>query len=788
MSVRLPRLLQRLIIIVTAAILAIPATAGEVPEGLVDGPVVKSKKSQVLPQAATEFLQQRDGETARVWVFFTDKGVFTKEEFDSKAAALTFSEKVRARRAKTGRDQVLFVDLPVVQNFVDEVAGLGAELRWKSKWLNAASFDMPTELLDDVAELRFVYEIRPVAGRNFTPRPVEELRFEDLPDQSLAPDVLNYGIAQAQLEQIGIPAAHAQGLDGSGVTLAIFDTGYRKTHEAFANHYLEGRVLAEYDFVFDDGNTANEPEDWSSAWNHGTYIWSTAGGFLDGTIYGPAYRANFILCKTEDVQSETPVEEDNWVAAMEWVDSLGADVITSSLTYSAWYASEDYDGQTATITIAANTATALGIVVCNANGNGGPGASTMRPPADAFEILACGAVDNDGDIASFSSRGPTYDGRIKPEVCAQGVATACATTTTDGSYGNVSGTSLSTPLVAGAACLLIQARPQFPPQLIRQALMETADNALTPNNTYGWGIMNLEAALNWGANFTADVTQSDAPQTIQFTDLSTMATPTWEWNFGDGDSSFVQNPSHTYTEAGAYNVSLTIDTEYGPLTSEKLNYIILLGDTLTFKSDSVFAGQTAVMSVELSNSQPLNRIMLPFTYGGNSLLAYDSISLGNRTTYFERLAFLTSDPVNKRFTVELVADYGGGAPPLTKGTGEILKIFFSTDPQALGGVSDDVDSTNFIYSVALESDVLSYAPEVYSGSLSTIVVKRGDANYSQTIDIVDLTYIVDYLFKGGPFPVSLQAGDADADLSINIDDITYLVEYLFKGGPPPPTP
>jgi PKD repeat protein len=472
---------------------------------------------------------------------------------------------------------------------------------------------------------------------------------------------------------------------------------------------------------------------------------------------------------------------------MEWVDSLGADVITSSLTYSDWYSLEDYDGQTATITIAANTATALGILVCNANGNSGPGASTMLPPADAFEILACGAVYSTGGIASFSSRGPTFDGRTKPEVCARGVSTACASTGSDNSYTAVSGTSLSTPLVAGAACLLIQARPNFPPQLIRQALMETADNATTPDNTYGWGIINLEAALNWGANFSADITEGEAPQTVEFTDLSTLSTPTWQWSFGDGDSSTVQNPTHAYTESGRYNVSLTIDTEYGPLTSEKANYIILLGDTLTFKSDSMLAGQSIAMSVELTNSQPLNKIVIPFAYG-DTLLSLDSVTRGSRTSYFERKVFLTSDPGNKRYTVEMVADYGGGSPLLPKGSGEIMKIYFSSDYRAVGGVVDYVDSTNSIHSITLDSDILSYDPVFYPGTITTKYILRGDANYTMDINVADLSYIVDYLFRGGPFPVTLQAGDLNGDFLVNVDDITYMVEYLFKGGPPPPTP
>ena len=215
---------------------------------------------------------------------------------------------------------------------------------------------------------------------------------------------LNYGSSLAQMEQVNVPVLHDLGYNGTGIIVAMFDTGYRKDHEAFALAFSESRVLAEYDFIFDDFETQNE--DGIDAFNqhdHGTYTWSTLGGAMDNRLYGPAYGASFILAKTEDVRSETQVEEDNWVAAMEWADSIGADVVSSSLAYSDWYSYSDFDGETAVTTIAANTATSLGIVVCNAMANSGPGYGTLHAPADAFEILSCGAVDVNGVIASFSS-------------------------------------------------------------------------------------------------------------------------------------------------------------------------------------------------------------------------------------------------------------------------------------------------------------------------------------------------------------------------------------------------
>jgi PKD repeat protein len=511
------------------------------------------------------------------------------------------------------------------------------------------------------------------------------------------------------LNQINVPAAHTAGYDGSGVTLAIFDTGFRKTHQAFAQHYADGRVLGEWDFINEDGNTANEGGDQSSQWNHGTLIWSVSGGNRDGSIYGPAYKANFLLAKTEDVASETPVEEDNWVAALEWADSAGADVITSSLGYSDWYTYADFDGNTATITLAANTAAGLGIVLCNSMGNSGPAAGTLTAPADAFDMIAVGAVSSSGTIASFSSRGPTFDGRMKPEVCAQGVSTYSASSSGDALYTTASGTSLSTPLVAGAACLLVQARPSFTPQLIRQAFMETASRANTPDNTYGWGIINMMSALAWGADFEADNRVGTVPFTANFTSETSLSPISYAWDFGDGGSSTLPNPSHLYTLPGEYTVTLTLTTAGGPITNEKIAYIAAIADTLRYEADSAYAGQSVTLSVNLTNSQSLERIIVPFQYGTLPAINFDSALAGSRTAYFERIQLNWIDAGNRRFAVDLLADNGGGAPPLAPGSGEILKLYFTINPNALGDLTNIIDTAIGVQSLKLSTSSNTYA-------------------------------------------------------------------------------
>jgi PKD repeat protein len=398
-------------------------------------------------------------------------------------------------------------------------------------------------------------------------------------------------------------------------------------------------------------------------------------------------------------------------------------------------------------------------------------------------------VTGTGGIASFSSRGPTADGRIKPEVCARGVSTASATSEADDTYGWVNGTSLSTPLVAGVACLLVQARPTFPPQLIRQALMETADNADAPDNTYGWGVVNAAAAVEWGTDFSADVTVADAPVMVQFSDESPLPATSRLWSFGDGTTSTELNPAHYYGEPGAYDVTLTITTDYGDITKIKRGYVIAMADTMRILSDSGFAGEAVSIPVYLTNSMELARIVVPFYFGDALNVTLDSTTAGSRTSYFESVRYISQDPVYNRYAVELKADDGGGSPPLAPGSGEIANFHFSINRTELGGLVNEIDTT-VVASQALNlvTEYASFTPRFSGGSLASKNVMRGDPDRSMQIDISDITYMVVYFFEGGPPPVTVQAGDVSADGATNITDLTYLVDYLFNGGPPPVNP
>lgn len=433
------------------------------------------------------------------WIFFSDKGVegqALRSALDEVRLKLTTH--ARWRRAKALVGLVDEFDLPVAADYLAAISSRGARVRFASRWLNAASVEADAAVLERIRRLPFVREIKPVAKywpchQYFNPQgsqpSVQKRERWSLDD----PD---YGPSFGQLELCHVPAMHARGLTGRGVRLCLLDTGFWLEHEVFDSAH----IIATYDFINGDSIVWNEEDqDTIFQHNHGTITLSVAAGKRDGSLYGPAFGAELILGKTEDIRSETPIEEDYYVAGLEWADSLGADVVSSSLGYIDWYTFEDMDGNTAVTTVAVDIAASRGIVVCTAAGN-----ERQQPwghiiaPADADSVVAVGAVDSIGEIADFSSPGPTFDGRIKPEVCAQGLNNYAAVPWFGPSgYWRVSGTSLSTPIISGICALLLEAHPDWTPIQLHEALLMTATQADSPDNDYGWGIADGLAALDY---------------------------------------------------------------------------------------------------------------------------------------------------------------------------------------------------------------------------------------------------------------------------------------------------
>ncbi len=451
---------------------------------------------------------KRNDGTIHAWVMFKDKNV-TQHELSAKLsdAESQLDFRTKYRRSKVRQNTLVDEkDIPVSQDYIQLVKDQSCTIRVVSKWLNAVSVEGTSDAIYRLSELECVEKIRPVlAGK----------RREDILNQERthlsARTSTFYGSSFAQLNQINVIEAHEAGYTGQGVIVLMLDTGYYKDHEAIQND----KIIGEWDFINNDSETQNEIDDPTSQHNHGTYTLSALGGRKDSVLIGPAYNSEFLLAKTEDVADEQPIEEDYYVAGLEWGEANGADIASSSLGYIDWYQMSDLDGLTAVTTIAVNQAIENGMIITTAAGNSG--ASGIIAPADAFDVITCGAVDSLGEIASFSSWGPTADGRIKPELCARGVYTYCAGAYFPEYYLEANGTSLSTPLIGGACAVILSARPDWTPSMVREALMMTADHSESPNNQYGWGIIDVMAAINYTG--FASIAESDpVPTRFAITD------------------------------------------------------------------------------------------------------------------------------------------------------------------------------------------------------------------------------------------------------------------------------
>jgi subtilisin family serine protease len=484
------------------------------------------RRAPVVAQSLQRRLADVPNERQRVWVFFTDKAIASPRAYAAAVAREVERLTPRARLRRLHRRESLGLvdhrDLPLTPDYVGAVLATGARRRHESRWLNAMSVEAAADRIHAIAALPFVREVRPLA-RAARPRP-DLLQSTDFgaadpiggapnpgdgaspPRGLVGPD---YGFSFDQLAQINAVAAHQEGYTGAGVVIGVLDTGFKRTHASF-NQTAGGahpvQVLNEYDFINDDPVTSPQPGDPSDQHNHGTYILGTLGAYHPGTLVGAAFDASFLLAKTEDVSQEVPAEEDQYVAGLEWIESLGADLATSSLGYIDWYTQADLDGQTAVTTLAVNVATDNGLICCTAAGNetndGDPGTSHLIAPADALRVLTCGAVDSTGFIAWFSSDGPTADGRVKPEALARGVSTATVSAVSDANIIGVSGTSLSTPLVAGAVALIVQAHPNWNVDRVRRALLHTASGFAVTGGydaayVYGYGVIDAQAAIHF---------------------------------------------------------------------------------------------------------------------------------------------------------------------------------------------------------------------------------------------------------------------------------------------------
>ncbi len=447
-----------------------------------------------------EQISEQNKETYSVWIFFTDKGTDIKAKLSDAEKNLPKHAVERRKKLIKNRNSVAtFYDIPVNKNYFNSVSKYILKLRHQSNWLNAISAEVTEEQINKITTLPFVKKVD-IIRKGKINRQNNAFDFAGTYHPFSFPKSskynLDYGSSLNQNEQINVPAAHDLGYNGNGIIICMMDAGFNNLeHQAFNYMQTNGHILGQWDFVNDDENVDDEGD--MGTGDHGTMTLSTIGGFYQGELIGPAYDAQFILTKTENTDSETTVEEDNWVAAMEWAENnWGPDITSTSLGYidfddGSGYDANELDGNTATITKGADIAASLGILVVNSAGNEGSGTTTIGAPADGDSVLAVGAVYADGTRTYFSSVGPTGDGRIKPEVMAQGSGVTVAQTSSIDGYTTADGTSFSCPLTAGAAAVLMQMVPSASNMDIFEALKMTANNHENPDNEYGWGIINI---------------------------------------------------------------------------------------------------------------------------------------------------------------------------------------------------------------------------------------------------------------------------------------------------------
>lgn len=459
----------------------------------------------------------------KYWIYFKDKGAFNSKtnikpgtDAYTKGKALLNDKAVKRRLKVLTEDNLIdFADLPLEEKYVSGISKLNIPIIAKSRWLNGVSAYLTASQVKKIKELNFVsgvISVRKLNKQEFINS--LDLTFDEesymLPQENHRYD---YGKSFKQMEVVNVPKVHDMNITGKGVTIANLDDGFEwRTHQALQNL----AVLNEHDFVNSDDNTAKEeynrfPESYSQG-DHGTATLSLMSGMKDGKLISPSFDSYILLAKTEYVSSETPMEEDFWLEACEWVESQGTDIVTSSLNYKIFdapfdsntYSYKDMNGNRAITTIAADRCAYLGIVVCSSMGNyyQTPEPS-LTTPADADSIISVGAVTLQGKIAGFSSNGPTSDGRIKPDVVAPGVnilvAVAKTNSGNDSTYKTGDGTSYATPITAGVCGLILSVHPELTPLQVREALRNTANNSSSPNNVYGWGLINAyDAILYWG--------------------------------------------------------------------------------------------------------------------------------------------------------------------------------------------------------------------------------------------------------------------------------------------------
>ena len=424
------------------------------------------------------------------WVFFTDKEN-VQASIENPISILTQRALDRKQRHNISIDER---DVPVNENYIDQIkATEGLTVFAKSKWFNCIYVRGIQETIEDLTDLDFVSEIQ-FADRNLNGSRQAEVQQHKFELENTTID-FEYGNTFNQVDMINADALHQANYTGEGLFVAVMDSGFPNVDTIGAFQRLrDNNDLSAFSYDFVDRNPNVHAFTGNS---HGTRVLSDMAGFIQDEFVGTAPDAMYVLFRTEDVASEMPVEESYWVEAAERADSLGVDVINTSLGYKGYdnpnysYTSEDLDGETAFITRGSNIAFDKGMLLITSAGNSG--ASGVGAPADSPKVFSIGAVDAAGDYASFSSQGSNNQPTQKPDIVAQGSGSVVIDQNNNIVSNN--GTSFSSPILAGAITSLWQAIPNRTNSELKEYVRATGSQFTNPDNFLGYGIPDFGEAL-----------------------------------------------------------------------------------------------------------------------------------------------------------------------------------------------------------------------------------------------------------------------------------------------------
>ena len=430
------------------------------------------------------------------WVYFTNKPN-AQSFFDNPLTMLT--QRALDRRSNQGIS-LNINDVPIEQSYIDQVdASNGIEVKAKSKWLNCVHVRGTITEINALTVFSFVDHIH-FANNSLNSKNSIPKIFTIVNKQLDAQTSFNYGNSSNQIEMLNGHLLHQANYTGTGKIIALLDSGFINVNTAqpFQRLRDNNAILGGYNYV-------NRSTNVYDLHNHGTMTLSCIGGYKDGELVGTAPDAQFYLFVTEDVSEENPVEESYWVEAAEEADRLGVDVISTSLGYFEYdnpdysHVYSDLTGNSAFASQGANIAFSKGMIVVASAGNSG---QTSNPhisvPAEATNVLAVGAVKSDETYAAFSSIGPSFDNRIKPDVMAKGQSATLSNTA--GAIVTASGTSFSCPIMAGMIASFWQAVPTLNNQQVIDFVKQSSDRFTNPNEQFGYGIPDFQFALNAALN------------------------------------------------------------------------------------------------------------------------------------------------------------------------------------------------------------------------------------------------------------------------------------------------